>query len=172
MKSMQKGFTLIELMIVVAIIGILAAIAIPQYQNYVGRSNVAAAVQTLSSNKTGLENYVMENGFFPDGVSKKVDEVKDADGVVTTPFVPDQRKKEGLGIVEPTFGTINLVQVSKTSGAGAIRITMNTGNPGIKDKQVQLLRNADGTWTCETTIEAKYVSKACSNVATLTAPAA
>ena len=159
----------ISLMIVVAIIGILAAIAIPQYQNYVGRSNVAAAVQTLSSNKTGLENYVMENGFFPDGVSDKVDEVK-VNGVVTVPFVPDQRKKEGLGIVEPTFGTISLVQAAPNSGAGAIRIKMNTGNPGIKDEEVQLLRNADGTWTCETTIDPKYVSKACSNVTGLTAP--
>ena len=168
----QKGFTLIELMIVVAIIGILAAIAIPQYQNYVGRSNVAAAVQTLSSNKTGLENYVMENGFFPDGTSEAVEEKKDAAGNITQAFVPDQRKKEGLGIVEPTFGNITLNQASKSSGAGAIRLKMNTGNPGIKDKEVQLLRNADGTWTCETTIEDKYVSKACTNVGSLTAPKA
>lgn len=168
----QKGFTLIELMIVVAIIGILAAIAIPQYQNYVGRANVASAVQTLSSNKTGLENYVMENGFFPDGTSKAVEEEKDKDGNVTQAFVPDQRKQEGLGIVEPSFGNITLNQVSTASGAGAIRLKMNTGNPGIKGKDVQLLRNADGTWTCETTIEDKYVSKACTNVATLTAPKA
>ncbi len=167
----QKGFTLIELMIVVAIIGILAAIAIPQYQNYVGRANVAAAVQTVSSNKTGLENYVMENGFFPNGTAQAVPEVLTA-GVVTTPAVPDQRKKEGLGIVEPSFGTISLVQAGPASGAGAIRVKMNTGNPGIKDKEVQLLRNGDGTWTCETTIDAKYVSKACSAKATLTAPTA
>ena len=114
----QKGFTLIELMIVVAIIGILAAIAIPQYQNYVGRANVAAAVQTVSSNKTGLENYVMENGFFPNGTAIAVPEVKDAvTGAVTTAFVPDQRKKEGLGIVEPTFGNITLVQAAPTSGS-------------------------------------------------------
>ena len=169
MNTAQKGFTLIELMIVVAIIGILAAIAIPQYQNYVGRANVAAAVQTLSSNKTGLENYVMENGFFPNGTSEAVVEVV-TNGVVTTPAVPDQRKQQGLGIVEPSFGTISLVQAGPASGAGAIRVKMNTGNPGIKGKDVQLLRNADGTWTCQTTIEAKYVAKACTYAATLTAP--
>lgn len=160
------------LMIVVAIIGILAAIAIPQYQNYVGRSNVAAAVQTLSSNKTGLENYVMENGFFPDGKTNVRAESGTAGQPGYKPALPDQRKKEGLGIVEPTFGAISLVQVAEDSGSGAIRLKMNTGNPGIKDKEVQLLRNADGTWTCETTIDAKYVSKACSNKSALTDPTA
>ena len=167
MNTAQKGFTLIELMIVIAIIGILAAIAIPQYQNYVGRANVAAGVQTLSSNKTGLENYVMENGFFPDGTTAAVAAVPGPPAVAA---VPDQRKKEGLGIVEPTFGTVSLVQVGADSGAGAIRIKMNTGNPGIKGKDVQLVRSADGTWTCETTVKEDYVSKACTNVDSLTTP--
>jgi len=54
MKNMQKGFTLIELMIVVAIIGILAAVAIPQYQNYVAKSQVARVMGETGSLRTAI----------------------------------------------------------------------------------------------------------------------
>lgn len=148
----QKGFTLIELMIVVAIIGILAAIAIPQYQNYVGRSNVAAAVQTISANKTGLEEYVMEYGEFPDGTT--------APGTTGTPPVTVRGERpQDLGIVEPSFGTIALQD--KTAGAGYITLTFKNGNPGIKDKKVQLQRDANGTWKCVTDVDDKFTGKAC-----------
>lgn len=60
MKSMQKGFTLIELMIVVAIIGILAAIAIPAYQNYTAKSQAAVALADISGAKVNIEAKLSE----------------------------------------------------------------------------------------------------------------
>ena len=65
MKQVQKGFTLIELMIVVAIIGILAAVAIPAYQDYTIRAKVTEGLSLASGGKTSVSEYFSTNGALP-----------------------------------------------------------------------------------------------------------
>jgi type IV pilus assembly protein PilA len=65
MKKVQQGFTLIELMIVVAIIGILAAVAIPAYQDYIARSQATEAATLLGGLKTPISEYYLSNGAVP-----------------------------------------------------------------------------------------------------------
>lgn len=65
MKAVNKGFTLIELMIVVAIIGVLAAVAIPAYKNYVGKAQFAAGLAQIAPLKTPYDMFMHENGTAP-----------------------------------------------------------------------------------------------------------
>ncbi|MBL4830293.1 MAG: pilin [Aliivibrio sp.] len=91
----QLGFTLIELMIVVAVIAALSAIALPKYQNFVVKGKAGAAYATATALKTNIESYIAENGSFPT-TSSDVD---------ATPF--------SLGTL--TVGS-NKVEVSVTDG--------------------------------------------------------
>ena len=68
-KQLQKGFTLIELMIVVAIIGILAAVALPAYQDYTVRTQVSEAMSLISGAKNGYGDFISARGRLPNGAT-------------------------------------------------------------------------------------------------------
>ena len=136
MKRMQQGFTLIELMIVVAIIGILAAIAIPQYQDYTIRAKVASAITSLNNLKTAVALCSQENG----GVLTSCD--------TTTAAVPTQI---------PAFTPTKELSAA-TVADGAIEATFATGiATGVDTLKMTFSPNSSATasniqWTATTTV--------------------
>ncbi|EMU4771238.1 pilin [Neisseria gonorrhoeae] len=75
MNTLQKGFTLIELMIVIAIVGILAAVALPAYQDYTARAQVSEAILLAEGQKSAVTEYYLNNGKWPadNGKDKEID---------------------------------------------------------------------------------------------------
>ncbi|HEZ4372279.1 TPA: pilin [Neisseria meningitidis] len=65
MNTLQKGFTLIELMIVIAIVGILAAVALPAYQDYTARAQVSEAILLTEGQKSAVTEYYLNHGIWP-----------------------------------------------------------------------------------------------------------
>ncbi|EMT5468410.1 pilin [Neisseria gonorrhoeae] len=106
MNTLQKGFTLIELMIVIAIVGILAAVALPAYQDYTARAQVSEAILLAEGQKSAVTEYYLNHGKWPEdndkaGVAsasdikgKYVKEVKVEKGVVTATMKSDGVNKE------------------------------------------------------------------------------
>ncbi|EPF9389780.1 pilin, partial [Neisseria gonorrhoeae] len=109
MNTLQKGFTLIELMIVIAIVGILAAVALPAYQDYTARAQVSEAILLAEGQKSAVTEYYLNHGEWPEnndkaGVAssdkikgKYVESVTVAKGVVTAQMKPSGVNKEIQG---------------------------------------------------------------------------
>ncbi|HFA2321062.1 TPA: pilin, partial [Neisseria gonorrhoeae] len=109
MNTLQKGFTLIELMIVIAIVGILAAVALPAYQDYTARAQVSEAILLAEGQKSAVTEYYLNHGEWPKnndeaGVAssgeikgKYVESVTVTNGVVTAEMKSDGVNKEIKG---------------------------------------------------------------------------
>ena len=135
-----KGFTLIELMIVVAIIGILAAIAIPQYNNYVARTQVAEAFTLLGPVKQALTLYHQETGNFPAWTN--------AADVHETLGIPEQNVHRGSN---------NYIRLMQVGAGGVITVGFKNNAKGVnallalkRFKMIPSISSSDVItgWTC------------------------
>lgn len=128
MKKFREGFTLIELMIVVAILGIVAAVALPAYQDYYARTQASEAVMLLSALKTPVSEYMSDKGIAPDNA-----ELAAFGGVMTGKYVASIT----------VSGTISNLVLTATMKASDVA--------GILQGKTVLLTTLDGgkTWKCE-----------------------
>ncbi|MGL5672286.1 MAG: pilin [Plesiomonas shigelloides] len=132
MKAVNKGFTLIELMIVVAVIGVLAAIAIPQYQNYVAKAELGGALSYAAALKTNAEDHLVSKGSWATDIS-------------------------AIGATNPSNGSIDL----NTENQIKITLDGSNVSPKAQGKSITLTKNSEGSWSCSSTADEVIKPKGC-----------
>lgn len=137
----NKGFTLIELMIVVAIIGVLAAIAIPAYQGYVARAQVSEAIQLIAGSKPQVAELIMVGDYDPQN--------------------PPTAAEIGLPATAKYVGAFAVA--ADANGALEVTATMKaTGVAGVLASNTVIMTTSNGqNWTCSSATIADYLPKAC-----------
>ncbi len=139
MKKLQQGFTLIELMIVVAIIGILAAVAIPAYQDYTKRANVTEGLGLAASAKTAVTEYFNTKGVLPtnNGSAGLAQAQSIVGNAVRSVGVQGAAAAAQAGIINITYTTKvisgGILQLSPITGAGGVKWTCKKSGTAIKD---------------------------------------
>lgn len=155
----QSGFTLIELMIVVAIIGILAAIAIPQYQIYIGKTQASRIINELGQLRLSVEE-CLQTGKNTIGLGST-----DCDPRVTASNLIIGGSQ--IGVVLPA--DMGVAQITNPlTLTSTVTATVSTQvNPRLAGKKVQWLRSSEGSWTCSANIEVVYLPSSCAYNASL-----
>ena len=150
----QKGFTLIELMIVVAIIGILAAVALPAYQDYTARSKVTEVMLQVDSCKTATSEFIQANGQFP----------ADADAAGCNSTVSTKYMAAGTA-VDKTTGKITSGAIQNVaSGADTTHIILQPTTDAARKTAMKAATDAIQGWSCGTDAKAadyKYFPASC-----------
>lgn len=149
MKAVQKGFTLIELMIVIAIIGILAAIAIPQYQNYIAKSQVSRVMGELGSLKTVVETCILDGKVAANACDLGWTRSNLLAGAAAT---QDAGQTGVVVSIDPAANST----ITGTFGNNAAGI-LQSGTA----KTVTWTRSSAGSWSCSTDVDAKFKPAGC-----------
>ena len=156
-QTMQKGFTLIELMIVVAIIGILAAVALPAYQDYTARAQVSEAITLGGGLKTPLAEYGTDKGAWPTIVSHL--NTTTTDGEISANLDGNYSSIVGTGT-----GAAKEATLTGTYPSVAFDVVMTEGRANNK-KITFATTDGGANWTCRAAatdpVEAKHLPTAC-----------
>lgn len=147
----QSGFSLIELMIVVAVIGVLTAIALPAYQNYAKKAELGAALASINSVKTNIEDYIVTYGAFP----TTGDTADSATNTVTFKQLGLAKDafKYGLWTAEP-------ISSGATATTGELAVTFNGTSSVGATSTLSIVRSDSGSWSCIVSIAGTNVDAA------------